>query len=347
MVNRNLVLSLLVGVVLASGCTNITGGNTDGPTQTEGSDAITIHDVSIEPRQIYEGASVRVILDIANTGRVTARIDAAEDGENVLKNYCSDIFSIADSGYQVTPAENSVGDNTYQLQTGQELKFQWVLDQEGNVPLIGYSCNLKLEVPFDYKVSAFRQFQTKQDRTIEGSTSLESRSSAGPLKLNIEVIGGTGEEGESTFVAGEDQTARVLLQLQNLRREDYAKGLVDVKEETLQINSPMLGIDEEFEAQTTTDCDLTGSSDARRTVSCVSTSDTVYQWVSNNGDTKCSLDKNTQLRMAEGQSRIITCDVEVPDSVEQPAVVSNIEASVNYTYIKDAGKQTVRVETRG
>lgn len=307
MEKRVLALSLLAIVVVTSGCID---GDSDR-TESEGDAAITVHEYSVSPSEIYQGSTVRVSLQFANTGNVDAELWAGEQGEKVFKNYCPDVFTLEGdrSSFQSTP-EGIQDQPSYTFRSGEEAELQWVLEQESGVPLIGYECGLDVEIPFNYSVSAYRQVQVKEDRQVEGSTSLESESSQGPLKLAIEALGGTGDEGDSTFIAEQDETAQILFQLQNKKEDNYAKGLIDVDESSLQIDGEP-PIDISYPG----DCDFDPTED--------------------------------QIRMFEGQSRLISCEIDLSESdLDQPSEISEITASVDYTYLKKAGEHEVKVNYR-
>jgi hypothetical protein len=310
MEKRVLALSLLAIVVVTSGCID-PGSN---GTESEGNAAITVHDFSVSPDQIYQGSTVRVSLQFANTGNVNATLWSGDQGEKVFKNYCPDVFTLngGRSSFQSTPGEIET-QQSYNFRPGEEAELQWVLEQDSNVPLIGYDCGLDVEIPFNYTVSAFRQVQIKNSRQIEGTKSLESKSSDGPLKFAIEAIGGTGEEGESTYVVGEDEasdeSAQILFQLQNKEEENHAKGLIDVDETSLEING-----ESPIDISYPEDCDFDPSKD--------------------------------RIRKFKGQTNLISCKVELPDSINSPSQISEIEASVDYTYLKQAGEHNVNVEYR-
>lgn len=310
MEKRVLALSLLAIVVVTSGC--IDGGSEK--TESEGDAAITVHQYSVSPNEIYQGSTVRVSLQFANTGNIDATLWAGENGEQVFKNYCPDIFTLEGdrSSFQSTP-EDIQSDKSYVLRSGEEAELQWVLEQNSEVPLIGDDCDLDAEIPFNYSVSSYRQVQIKRSREVEGTTSLRSESSKGPLKLAIRAQGGTGDEGGSTFITDEDETAQILFQLQNKEEENYAKGLIDVYEGSFEIDGeePVnINLD-------SADCDFDPEED--------------------------------RIRMFEGQSRLISCQIDLDnaDLDGQPSKISEITASVDYTYLKQAGEQNVKVNYRG
>ncbi|MFB6209629.1 MAG: hypothetical protein ABEJ56_05860 [Candidatus Nanohaloarchaea archaeon] len=60
----------------------------------------------------------------------------------------------------------------------------------------------------------------------------------------------------------------------------------------------------------------------------------------------CSV-PSSELKLSKGRSLAIRCRIPVPDKINAPSVLSELEAGVNYTYVKDAGERTVRVEPRG
>lgn len=123
-------------------------------------------------------------------------------GDRVLTNRCRDIFDVTD--FQVRGPGDVSGSSSYYLPERGEVRFNWVLENinTGNVPINGYSCNLKFQVPFDYTVIAYRQLQFKESEEIQGTPDLNSRSSQGPMAFRIETIGSTSDQ-SSTFLEGD------------------------------------------------------------------------------------------------------------------------------------------------
>ncbi len=344
MESKKLVLSLLFLVVIASGCSSNGGGS---ETTSEGDGSITVHRLEVQPTEIYEGKTVGVSMDIINSGQLPAKFNPGKKGERVLKDHCRDIFENTADGYQEsTPAEDKGG--YYLLKPKQEIKLRWQLEQQGRVPLYGHECDLDFQVPFNYTVRAYKQVQIKEDRSVEAS-SLNSESSAGPLFLAIETIGSTAEEGQSTFIAsepGEDKNMQILLQLQNAEAEDYGKGVVDIAESTMNIQaSPPLTLDEGFKYYPSPGAACGGNPWCFLAYGHSGG----YEWenFAGVGDPKCDLDNDDPIRIFEGKSRVITCDLEVPERSAlggSPSMISEISAGVNYTYIKDAGTRNVQVK---
>jgi len=95
--------------------------------------------------------------------------------------------------------------------------MNWNLDQEGvSVPLNGYSCPVKFQVPFNYTVQAYQQLQIKQE-DIETEVDLSSQTSKGPLSIAIETIGSSSRTGAPVFLARDSPEA--LIQIVNEQPE--------------------------------------------------------------------------------------------------------------------------------
>lgn len=318
--NDLIVLSLVALTVLASGCTD--NGGEEGQ---ESPESIEIHSLEVEHDEVFEGNPVSARLELANSGNIPGSIDVGEDGSNVFKDYCPDVFQVSEDGFQVSPQTNNVGGTKYKLPPGAGLTLQWNLRQKGDVPLYGKRCSMEFEVPFNYSVSAYRQIQVKKDRTVEGSD-LNWESSSGPLLMAIEPIGGSGEEGQGTFIqdtenADEnkyiDSSMDIQIQLRNTGQEGFNKGVIDINQESFEVSFELNG--HEF-------TETMDSPD------------------------NCEFDEDRPIRMFEGQSRVITCRVDlikVDELQNQLSAVGNIETKLNYTYLKDAGTRKVEVKYSG
>lgn len=332
-------LSLLFLTVLAAGCIN--GGI------SEGGEAISVHSLDVQPAQMYEGSDARVSLELSNQGNIPAEIDLGELGQNVMTDYCADSFENKEENYNIiTTGDYNEQEETVELDPGRDLSIRWRLEHTGDVPLHGYECNLRFQVPFDYSVSAYSQVEIKQDRSVQGSESLSASSSRGPLAFAIESIGSSADEGAPTFIGGEDQI-EVLLQLQTQGDEGPRRGLADIDEGSLQISATEpLELDEGFEQSEILSIPeeyliALGGEPAQQ--------DDDIVWSShhdNYNDPKCDLSEMDDLRMHDGDSRVIRCPIEAPE-VEEPAITSDIEAEIDYTYIKNIGTRSIQVESRG
>lgn len=308
MESRILALSLLFLAVIVSGC----GGN--GTTQSTGGQAISITGPEITPTEIFSGGEVRVRLGMKNVGHLPATINVDDpatqgnNGGNVLVNYCSDIFSLEDFGGR-SSREPGV-ETEYTLRPDEELQLDWELSQStDNVPLNGYRCNLKFQAPFDYSVEAYRQIQVKRSDETGGNPQLSSKSSEGPLKIVIEAIGSTSDSGSPVFLEGD--SIEVLIQLVNKKPEQAAyTGLINL--ENPEINANGVSIDQ----------------DSCRVA---------------DGD---KLDGNTSIRIYEGNSQIIRCDVNY-GTLNQPSIMGEVTVNADYTYVKSIGTRTVQVKYSG
>ncbi|MFB6190472.1 MAG: hypothetical protein ABEJ91_02775 [Candidatus Nanohaloarchaea archaeon] len=334
-------------VVLASGCAHTDGGNGQ-----ESSRAITVESFTVTPKTVYAGTTARVSLDMKNTGNLPADVYMGKKGRRVLKDYCPDIFNISENGFSVVTSGERKG-NTVLLKPGDEISMRWRLRQTGDVPLYGYKCDMDAQVPFNYSVQSYRQVQVKKSREVQGSPELHWESSSGPMQFAIETTGGV-EQGASTFIApsGDERTVTILLQLQNSGVDGYRKGVIDVQESSLAIKATEpLKLDEGF---TRINPDRITSRLARGLgISQENyeelTSDT-GEWTAYGYDNpRCDMQSSDQLRMFEGESRMISCNVPLPQKSEldAPSEISEIFAQVNYTYMKEVGTRTVEVKPRG
>ncbi len=326
METRSVIISLLLLTVLASGCADSEGNETG---------SITVTGLQVQPQSIYEGNSITASLDIANTGNLPASIALGTDkgsinGRNILRNYCPDIFSPSQFSFQ--PSELADDEGVVKLDPGTELRMQWRLEHTGNPRLINEKCTVEFDLPFNYSVSSYRQVQIKQSSDISGSE-LRWESSSGPLVFAVETIGSTAEEGQTTYITpGTEEgtpeenvpdSMTVLLQLQNPSGEGYDAGVIDVNEESLEISATEpLELDERF-------------------------SDGSWVVEGDYSESRCSIDADNDIRIYDGKSRVMRCEVPVPETIDSPGRVSEIRASINYTYLKNAGSREVEVKPRG
>lgn len=311
----------------------------------EGKGSVTVTKLSVDPSQIYQGDSVRATLEVYNTGKLTATAHVGKNGELLLRNYCPDIFSLDESAYTISTSRTTQKKNSYTIGPGEKLRAQWKLDQKGAVPLYGYTChNVNFQVPFEYKVKAYRQVQFKQSRDVSGSPGLQSESSQGPMSLTISAL--TGVTGKPNTFIPEDGKVTVVMRLINNRPQenDYTKGLISVDRRSLSIwGTAPLDFNESLV-------------EASELPSKVKTEDNkydidgdTYYWVSHrDGEYSkpyCSIPEGG-LTMYEGKSATIKCSVPVPDNIDI-SEIAEIDAQVAYTYVKDAGTKTIKVKTRG
>lgn len=313
------VLTLLFLAVTVSGCLHSSGGETI----TEGPEAVTIQGVEATPSEIYSGQTVRASLTAFNSGNLPADVIVGDRGKRVLTNYCPDVFENVEDRYSAASSRESSTQDSYRLEPGEKINVRWMLRQKGDVPLYGKKCNLEFSVPFNYSVESYRQVQIKQDRDVSGSPNLDAESSTGPMVLAVEALPGTTGE-RSTYISTEDGDKRINLLVQLVNRdpeEEFRKGLVNVHKNTFYIEaSEPLELNERFENG---------------------------EWNPEGySEPKCEM-PGQELRMFQGKSATIRCDIPVPSDIDSPSVLSEITAGVDYTYIKDGGKRTVEVQPRG
>lgn len=306
--------------VLASGCINTGGGS---GTVTEGPESVVIEELSVNPQEIYSGQPVQASITAVNAGNIPAEVNVGENGGQILGDYCTDLFNL--DSYAAYSDRSSQTQDSYRLESGEMVNARWTLQQQGNVPIYGKRCNLEFSVPFNYSVEAYRQIQIKQNREVQGSPQLSSESTTGPLALAIDTLpGSTGQT--STYVLSEngDDTVNVVIELVNKDpNEEFNKGLVDVDKSSFYVEATEpLQVDEEYRNG---------------------------EW-STNGypeeDARCDMPE-TDIRMLEGRSVTISCEIPLDSEIDSPSVISEISAGVNYKYIKNAGQVEVRVEPRG
>lgn len=335
---KHLLLTLLVTTLVSSGCIGGGGGNGGGLEIGPGGKTITVTDFEVQPTEIRAGQTTQITLGIVNTGGMSSNVTIASDessdnqGQGILINNCPDIFSI--SSFDAYSSRNPDPAEEYYLEPGDELELSWSLSNSNeDIPLNGYTCPIRMQIPFDYGVTAYQQLEVKENSEIQGATTLESRTSEGPLNIHLETIGSTSDSGPPKFVRGDNK--EVLVQLENTAPEDSSyQGLVDLK-------SPRIEASENYLINSTScNMDTTASSELVR-----------------------SLEVDRTLRLYQGDSRVIRCGIVLSEASEgesggdealgsedempQPSIRGQITAQANYTYIKDLGEKDIEVKYRG
>lgn len=306
-------------IVLVSGCIDTGGGS---ETITEGPESVVIEELRVQPQQIYSGQPVRASITAVNAGNTDAEVDVGENGGQILGDYCTDLFKL--DSFTASSSRSPDVQESYMLESGEKVNARWTLQQQGNVPIYGKRCNLEFSVPFNYTVESYRQIQIKRDRAVEGSSKLSSESTTGPLSLRIDTLpGSTGQT--NTYVLSEngDDTVNVMIELINTEpQEEFNKGLVNVDKSSFYVEATEpLQVDEEY-------------SDG--------------EWSAEgypDSEARCDMPER-EIRMLEGRSVTITCEIPLDSEIDTPSVISEISAGVNYRYVKNAGQVEVRVEPR-
>lgn len=233
MQQQKLALSLLFLAVIVSGCVDNGGGKVSG-------EAITVNGPTIQPSEIREGASVQASVSAENTGEIASDIIIGENGRQVMTDYCTDFFNI--NRFQSSSSRNSETAEYYDLNPGERVQMNWELAQEGvSVPLNGYSCPVKFQIPFNYSVQAYQQLQIKQE-DIETEVDLSSQTSEGPLSIGIETIQSSSRSGAPVFLARDSPEA--LIQIVNEQPEESVfRGLMRVTDLEIDSSGVELGDD--------------------------------------------------------------------------------------------------------
>lgn len=355
--DSKLTLTLIVLAVTASGCIN------DGNTGSEGTRSVTVTSLEVNPTDIYEGQTTRATIEASNTGELPATIWAGEKGRKILKNYNRDCFSLEDGDYSISTSRTTGKKDFYRLETGDSIRMNWILESTDNAP-IGYDlkCNLEFDMPFEYQVRSYRQFQIKENREISGSSSLSSESSAGPMVFAIETL--PGAAGQPNTYTENDDYVTVILQLINKRPErDYRKGLIEVDKDSIQISaSEPFDITERYvlKKEEGHECNTEGEGkptyrdySTGKTYYCQNVEKETFEWKSfrngreRSGEPYCDIPEG-ELKLLQGKSATLRCRFpieQVRDDIRLSEVVE-VNARANYTYIKDAGSRTVTVKNR-
>lgn len=214
------VIGVMMFAVLASGCID------SGPSQQ----GIALTELSVEPNSIRAGESVSVSLEAVNAGLLEGTVDVGEaNGDRVLTNHCQDYFSVEE--FRASSSRTDANDaSEYTLGEDERIRMFWRLNQDrpDEVPLQGYNCPLRFELPFDYSVRAYKQLQVKESREVDGSTNLATDISPGPLAIDMQIIGSTADQ-QNTIIEGND--ASLYLTAYNQDKQDSVyQGLIEIKD---------------------------------------------------------------------------------------------------------------------
>ncbi len=229
MEKRTAALSLLFLTVIVAGCTD---SNTTGKVEGQ---AIRVTQLDITPTQIREDSTVRISMGVRNVGEVSSEVQVGDNGNKILTNYCSDFFTIQENDFSSYSSSNSETQQSYELAPQEEVKMNWELKQEGDVPLNGYSCDMKFQVPFNYSVEAFKQIQIKKNEEVGGEPQLSSKSSQGPLTIDMGVTGSSLQLDAPVFLEGDKP--EVLIGFANERVEESKyQGLISLKNPEISAN---------------------------------------------------------------------------------------------------------------
>ena len=326
---------LLVSTIIVSGCINGGGGSED---VDEGVTAIDLVELDVSPSQIYSGEQVQATMVLENTGNTEATINIdREDGEikgrSVLESYCPDLFEIT-SFQAETDRVDGQPQSSYELLPEEQIRMDWSLRQFDEDRIDFYrdsGCTLSFTAPFEYSVEAFQQFQVRDNDQLEPGT-IESRSSRGPMLLEINMIGSSSQYSEPYFhqqdFDPEHGGVEARIQLINQIPEDGEHGIVDAEPPELELiggdfaDVPNMDLDEDIDF---------GDGDE---------------------ETRCGDPGNIYLY--GGDSTEIVCDLGVYveddndlDFLTGRTSISEIRASADYEYNAPMGERTISIDFRG
>lgn len=325
------VLTLLIAVITVSGCTGGGGNNSSG------GQAITVNKVQVQPTEIFAGENIRVTAGLTNSGELPAEVLVGDQGSQIMTSHCTDVFDIG--SFSATSSNFSKTQNSYDLAPDYQVRLNWNLQQTSdNVPLNGYRCTLKFEVPFNYSVESFQQLQIKRSADIEAATELFAQSSKGPLDIEIEAIGSTAPSGAPTFI--ESDGGEVLVRLSNNQPSDSSYlGTIRLKPPVMEARGVRFAevdiTDNNLEAARNVarrmpDLDAESLSSGDKVRMCPDPDDVI-------GDTNLAINR--------GGQEIFRCNLEW--DLQGPTLRGEIFARSNYTFVKSAGNREVNVRYRG
>jgi len=324
------VLIILIFAFVVSGCTG--GGNNS----SSSSGAISVQSLSVQPSEIFAGSNVRVNMGIANTGQLPATLRVGEDGSSIMTSGCQDIFDI--QSFSAESSNISDTRESYELAPEYEVSLSWnLLQNTDNVPLNGYRCNLRFEVPFDYSVESFRQIQIKQSENVENSE-LFAQSSQGPLDIQLEAIGSSAPSRAPVFL--EEDDAEILVRLVNRQTQSSRyQGLIELEPPALEARGVRFG-----------EVDITSENVDIAKDLAEDIPDIDPDSLSPGDDVRMCPDPSSligspELTINNGQSETLRCVIDW--SLTGPSMRGEIFAQTDYTFVKKAGSQRVDVRYRG
>lgn len=224
MPNSKVVLLILAAVITVSGCTD------GGETQASG-DAIAVERFEVVPQQIYAGSDVAATLNVRNVGNTEAKITTGQQGTNILKSYTPDLLMIEDFSAESTNTTETKEQEAYTLQPDETLSMNWDLHQFDESRIRFYAdqqIDMTFQIPFQYTVQAYQQFQVKENSGVQSLESLGAASSNGPMDVHIEMIGSSSEGGSPVFIEGDNIQVRVEFRNNDVEEGD-AVGLINIE----------------------------------------------------------------------------------------------------------------------
>lgn len=210
------VIGLVLLTVIASGCMD--SGNQEG---------ISLEELSVEPQTIRSGNSISVNVETVNSGLLEGAVRVGKNnGSEVLTNYCPDYFDIEE--FNAASSRTTEDQAVYEVGEDESIRLNWQLSQRGGkrIPLPGYTCSMKFEMPFTYSVRGYKQLQVLENREVEGSPDLATDISPGPLSIDMKIVGSTAQQ-SNTILKGDDASLYLTVYNSDSEESPY-KGLIDI-----------------------------------------------------------------------------------------------------------------------
>jgi hypothetical protein len=263
MPKSKVILLILAITITVSGCSIIGGETSD---QSSG-DAISVDRFEVTPQQIYAGSDVSAVLQITNTGNTKAEINVGDQGTNILKSYTPDLLKIED--FSASSSNISKTKKEYHLRPDDSLSMSWDLHQFDESRVRFYAdqqIDMAFQIPFDYSVESYQQFQVKEDRDVSDLENLASASSSGPMDIHIQMIGSSSEHGSPIFLSQDNVQVRIRF-INNDVEEGDGVGLIEIENPEIRALGDDFSIPEDGcntpdnirvsgESSTTITCDL-------------------------------------------------------------------------------------------
>lgn len=251
-------LLILAIIITASGCSINGGGDSSGSS----GDAIAVERFEVVPQQIYAGSDVSAALRVTNVGNTNAEINVGEDGTNVLKSYTPDLLRI--TNFSASSSATSETEEEYTLQPDESLSMNWDLHQFDESRVRFYAdqtIDMTFQIPFDYTVEAYQQFQIKEDGSVNSLDSLGSASSNGPMDVHMEMIGSSSDHGSPVFLAQDNVQARIEF-INNDAQEGDGVGLIDIQDPNIEV------IGDDVSADCNTPDNIRVTAESSTTITC-------------------------------------------------------------------------------
>ena len=346
-------ITILISVIVISGCID-TGSSQD--TEDEGVTAIERVDKQVTPTSISTGDTVDASLTLKNNGNTNAELIVSnrDDGDNmgraILESYCPDLFRL--QTFSVTQENTGVTDNperSYTLEPEEEISLSWTLEQAYEERISFYKdsgCEVSFTAPFEYSVEGFQQLQIRDNDDLD-APDLESRTSRGPMLLEIDTIGSSSQHSEPYFneedfnpeYGGVDAEISMINQIP----EEGPRGIVDAEVPEIEFIgqlSDVMSPDEKVPNNNTNELtrdDIENLDEDQKSDRC-GVPETIYLYGGDSTIIGCDLTVYNQQRYANSPEL---------DLITGRSSISEIRVTADYKYNAPMGSETVQINFRG